>query len=188
MADVRGRTLDVGCGGGRVALHLQSQGTSVSAADSSPLAVRAARARGVRNVRLATVQELGGSVGDFDTLLLFGNNAGIFGGPERLRAVLRHWGRAMGPGARILAESTSPYGGGVPVLDAGYRRANRHKGRMAGQLRLRVRYRRYATPWFSWLFLSPAELRSVVDDTPWRVLRVHSGAVDDPFVAVLENC
>ena len=39
MKQVRGMVLDVGCGAGRVALHLQARGHEVVAIDLSPLAV-----------------------------------------------------------------------------------------------------------------------------------------------------
>lgn len=187
MARVRGRALDVGCGSGRVALHLQNLGIDAVAADASPLAVRAARAKGVRRTRVASVQSLGASVGSFDTVLLMGNNAGIFGSPQRLRSTLGQWARRMHGGARVIAESTSPYGGGVPVLDPAYRRLNRTRGKMAGQLRLRVRYRQVASAWFSWLFVSERELRSLVEGTGWAWSEVLTGEPEEAFVAVLDK-
>src|ERR1700728_4652158 len=48
LRHVRGRVVDVGCGAGRVALHLQERGADVVALDASPRAIRAARLRGVR--------------------------------------------------------------------------------------------------------------------------------------------
>jgi SAM-dependent methyltransferase len=187
MSKVRGRALDVGCGAGRVALHLQETGVDVVAVDASALAVRAARAKGVRHVRMASVQSLGATVGAFDTVLLMGNNTGMLGTPPRLRSTLGRWARRMAPGARIIAESTSPYGGGVPVLDSAYRRRNRQRGRMPGQLRLRVRYRQLASPWLSWLFLSDRELTSLVEGTGWCCTEVVGGEPEEAFVAVLER-
>jgi SAM-dependent methyltransferase len=187
LSHAHGRVVDLGCGAGRLALHLQGLGFDVVGADVSPLAVAVARRRGLRQARLATWQELSGEIASFDTVALFGNNAGIFGTPARCRAVLGRWARHMPAGATVLAESTSPYGGAAPLLDAAHRRANRRAGRMPGQLRLRYRYGNRASPWFSWLFLSPAELRRLVGGTGWRVETVLDEGPARPFVAVLRN-
>ena len=55
MKYVRGRTLDIGCGAGRVTLPLQQRGVDVVGIDNSPLAVRICRERGVNDVRLISV-------------------------------------------------------------------------------------------------------------------------------------
>lgn len=182
----RGRVVDLGCGAGRVALELQQRGLDVLGADASPLAVQAARARGVARIRCASAEELGREMAEFDTVVLFGNNLGIFGSPERVRRTLTRWARRAAPGTRILAESTDP-AGMAPTFDAAYRRRNVERGLMPGQVRLRVRYRDLATPWFSWLFVSPSEVEPLVAGTGWLVARL---IVDDPaapFVAVLER-
>jgi SAM-dependent methyltransferase len=101
----RGRVIDVGCGAGRVALELQSRRFEVTGVDHSPLAVRASRARGVERVRLALLESLGSELPGFDTMVLFGNNFGIAGTPERTRTFLTEWAAAMPSSARILAES-----------------------------------------------------------------------------------
>ncbi|MDE3085154.1 MAG: class I SAM-dependent methyltransferase [Acidobacteriota bacterium] len=183
----RGRVLDLGCGAGRLALHLQHTGLDVVGADASPLAAAVARRRGLRQARVATWQELSAEIGSFDTVALFGNNAGIFGTPARLQAVLARWARRMGPDATVLAESTSPYAGTAPLLDAAHRRANRAAGRMPGQLRLRYRYGGHVSPWFDWLFLSPAELRRLLRGTGWGVETLLDDGPTQPFVAVLRR-
>ena len=55
MRFVRGRVLDVGCGAGRVAVHLQERGLDVVGIDVSPLAVEIARRRGLADARLGTL-------------------------------------------------------------------------------------------------------------------------------------
>lgn len=187
LRHVRGRALDLGCGAGRVALELQRRGVDVVGADTSSLALRAARARGLRQVRTLSAGDVGPVVARFDTVVLFGNNAGIFGSPAGLQAGLSEWSRRMRPGSRVLAESTAPDGGGAPLLDGPYRRANRRRGLMPGQLRLRVRYGKTASPWFSWLFVSQEELRDLVAGTGWHCRQILADDPEAPFVAVLEN-
>jgi len=183
----RGRVLDVGCAAGRVALHLQGRGHDVVGLDASPRAVTTARARGLERVWCMPVDALGARIDAFDTVVLFGNNVGIFGTPERLRRGLARWARAMPAGGRILAESTNPYCGGAPAMDRRYYGANRARGRLPGQARLRVRYDRWVTPWFAWLFLSRRELAAVVRGTGWRTADIVGGAPGEPYVAVLEK-
>jgi SAM-dependent methyltransferase len=186
MRYVRGRVVDIGCGAGRVSLHLQERGFDVTGIDTSPLAVRASRARGARRVWRLPIDHLTSGVGSFDTLVLFGNNFGIFGSPQRLRALMTEWSHWTPNGARILAESTNPYHDGPP-LDRGYRRLNREHARMAGQVRLRVRYRDWATPFFEWLFVSPTEMRRLLRGTGWHARRFLGPTMRGTYVAILEK-
>jgi SAM-dependent methyltransferase len=142
---VRGRVLDVGCGAGRVALYLQSRGHEVVAIDISPLAVKTCRLRGVRDARACSITRIGRQLGRFDTVVMFGNNFGLFGNPGRARRLLRRLHGMTSAAARVVAESRNPY----KAASADHRRyhqLNRRRGRLAGQLRLRVRYVRSRTP------------------------------------------
>jgi hypothetical protein len=58
---------------------------------------------------------------------------------------------------------------------------------MPGQARLRVRYRRWVTPWFAWLFVSRAEMRSLLAGTGWHQARIVGTVPAEPYVAVLER-
>ena len=168
MRFVRGRVLDVGCGAGRVALYLQSRGFDVSGIDLSPLAVRVCKLRGLRKVRVLPVAQIGQLDGKFDTILMFGNNFGLFGGYKRGRAMLRKFYEATSDDARIIAESVDPYKTRDPAHLA-YQRRNRGKGRMSGQVRIRVRYRTYMTPWFDYLLVSKSEMQRLIAGTGWLV-------------------
>ncbi|HXQ43692.1 MAG TPA: class I SAM-dependent methyltransferase [Acidimicrobiales bacterium] len=187
MRYVSGRVIDVGCAAGRVPLHLQQRGYDVVGLDASPLAARTARARGVTDVWCMSADALTTRIGSFDTIVLFGNNFGIFGTPARLRRVLTSWARRTPPGARILAESTNPYCGGAPTLTRGYYFRNRHRGLPPGQVRLRIHYRDSTTPWFTWLFVSRREMRTLLRGTGWHQSRVLGATPADPYVAVLEK-
>jgi SAM-dependent methyltransferase len=186
MRYVRGRVIDIGCGAARVTLHLQKQGVDVTGIDTSPLAVRASRTRGARRVWRLSIDHLASRIGSFDTLVLLGNNFGIFGSPQRLHALLSEWGDRTSGEARILAESMDPYHD-VPLLHRAYRRWNRERGRIPGQVRLRVRYRDWATPFFEWLFVSPGEMQSLLRGTGWHVRRLLGSNTSGPYVAILEK-
>ena len=43
---------------------------------------------------------------------------------------------------------------------------------MSGQLRFRVRYASYCSPWFDYLMVSPDEMKGILEGTGWRVERV----------------
>lgn len=176
----RGRVLDVGCGAGRVALELQARGRHVVAVDPSPGAVEVARRRGVRDVRLMRLEDVDGSIGHFDTVLMYGNNFGLLASRSKARRLLR---KLRPLTDRIVAGSNDPYRTDDPAHLA-YRERNRRRGRMAGQLRLRVRYRDLTDPWFEYLLASPDEMTDIVDGTGWRI---HRFVRDEGtyFVAVL---
>lgn len=187
MRYVRGRVVDVGCGAGRVSLHLQDRGFDVVGLDESPLAIRAARRRGLNKAWRMSLDELTPRIGSFDTIILFGNGFGIFGTPERLRRELTRWARATSPVARILAESTNPYCGGAPALDRRYYHRNQQRGRLPGSVTLRTRYGDSAGPWYKWLFVSRNEMRAVLRGTGWRPVRFLGTSPSEPYVAVLEK-
>lgn len=185
IALAAGRVLDVGAGAGRVALHLQKQGLDVTAIDNSPLAIRVCRARGVRKARVMSITDLGPRAGVFDTLVMFGNNFGLLGGWARGRWLLRRLRRVTAPCARILAETRDPYRTDVPQHLA-YHRHNRRRGRMGGQLRLRIRYLDYATPWFDYLMASADEVRAMLAGTGWRLARAIESSGNN-YIAVIEK-
>jgi SAM-dependent methyltransferase len=180
----RGRVLDVGAGAGRVALHLQERGHDVVAIDNSPGAVEVCRRRGVREARELPFSRIGPALGRFDTVVMFGNNFGLFAHPERARRLLRRLVSITNEGARILATSRDPYATNDPDHLA-YQEWNRRRGRMPGGLRLRVRHRRIKGPWFDYLIVSPDEMRELVEGTGWRVGRVF--ADERLYGAVIER-
>jgi SAM-dependent methyltransferase len=181
----RGDTaLDVGCGAGRVALCLQERGFQVTAIDNSPLAVKAASTRGVNNARVLPFQSISRlRNGAYSTVIMFGNNFGLFGSYSRARRLLRDLHRITTARAVLLAESLDPY----KTDDAAhlkYQRANIGNGRMAGQIRIRVRYRECIGPWFDYLLVSPQEMSKIVDGTGWAVERLVSDG-GPPYVGVI---
>jgi SAM-dependent methyltransferase len=180
-----GRVLDVGCGAGRYALYLQEKGLEVVAIDASPLAVEVCRRRGLRDARVLTLQEVDGTLGQFDTVLMLGNNFGLMGGHRGAKSSLSRLRHVVRPGGCILAETMDPYQSGNPD-HLSYHADNLVKGRMGGQIRMRMRYKKYKTPWFDYLFVARGELEDIVRDSGWRIQTII--AEDGPsYVALLER-
>jgi len=187
LLHARGRVLDVGCGAGRVALHLQRKGFEVVGLDSSEFALATARTRGLTQTWHQSVTRLGRRIGSFETIVLFGNNFGMFGTPDGVRHTLEQWARWTGPETRILAESTAPYHGGAPLVDRRHYHLNRARGLMPGAVRLRICYKTWVTPWFDWLFVSRMEMRDLLRGTGWSASKFFGSDVAEPYVALLEK-
>jgi SAM-dependent methyltransferase len=183
MRLVRGRVLDLGCGAGRVALHLQERGLDVVGVELSPGAVEICRRRGVRDVRACAIEDVGETLGVFATLVMLGNNFGLLGSESKAKRQLRRFHDITTDRGRILAQTFDPHSLGDDVHRA-YRENNRRRGRLPGQLRIRVRYRDSATPWFDYLQVSPAELTHLLDGTGWRLDRTL-GDDGASYVAVI---
>ena len=117
---------------------------------------------------------------------MFGNNFGLFGSPTKARRLLRRLRPLTG---RIVAASNDPSATDDPVHLA-YHERNRRRGRMPGQLRLRVRYRDLTGPWFDYLIVSPDEMGAIVEGTQWRIRRLlqdgRSYSGTGYYVAILE--
>ncbi len=185
MGLVKGVALDVGCGAGRVSLHLQSAGVRVVAVDTSPLAIRICRKRGVTRTKRAGLEEVGRIRQTFDTVLLLGNNFGLFGNRAKAKRLLQMLHSRTSDAAVLLAESVNPYLTKNPIHRQ-YQADNRKRGRMSGQLRLRVRFRNVASPWFDYLFVSPAEMADIAKGTGWQVVDLIDG--DQPtYIGVMEK-
>ena len=183
---VRGRTLDIGCGAGRVTLPLQRKGVDIVGIDNSPLAVHTCNERGVNDARLLSITQISvRRLGTFDSILMLGNNFGLFGNRDRARRLLRRLHRMTTEKGRIVAETTDPYATSDPILLA-YQERNRSRGRMGGQYRHRDCYRNLKGPWHDWLFVSRDELREIIAGTGWTVRRFvePEGA---QYVAVIEK-
>jgi SAM-dependent methyltransferase len=183
MRYAAGRVLDVGCGAARHSLHLQKKGLDVLGIDVSPLAVKTSRARGLRKVKVLSVTGIGPRLGTFDTVLMLGNNFGLFGSRKRARWLLRRFAGITSDGAKIVAESNDVYRTGIRD-HLKYHRLNRKRGRMAGQVRIRIRYQTYVTPWFDYLLVSPKEMAGILAGTDWAIQRIlrSNGAA---YVAII---
>lgn len=187
MPYVHGRVVDVGCGAGRVSLYLQRRGHDVLGIDNSPLALEVCRERGVKRLGGLPATQLSRRLGVFDTVVMMGNNFGLLGNPRRARWMLRKFRNMTSPEGRIVAETRDVYQTENPDHLA-YHARNRRRGRMPGQVRIRVRYRGYATPYFDYLMVSKEEMEEILRGTVWRAERyLDSDRWEGVYVAVLQK-
>ena len=153
--------------------------------DVSTLAVKVCKLRGVEAARVMSVTQADSRLGAFETIVMMGGNLGLLASRERARWLLRRFRRLTTERGRIIASSIDPLQTNDPD-HLRYHRRNRLRGRMPGQIRMRVRYRTLATPWFDYLIMSPGELEGVVKGTGWRVASILGD--DGPqYVGVLEK-
>lgn len=185
IRQARGRVLDLGCNAGRHALWLQERGHDVLALDVSPLAIKTARLRGVKRARVLSVTQVTRRLGEFDTILMLGNNFGLMANAQRARRMLKRFAGMTSANARVLAGSVEVYAT-KEAVHRRYHRRNRARGRMGGQIRLRIRFREFCSPWFDYLMVSKSELRGLVRGTGWRVARSYDDAAGR-YVAILEK-
>jgi SAM-dependent methyltransferase len=184
MRFVRGRVLDVGCGAGRACLHLQERGLDVVGIDISPGAVDVCHRRGVHDARVCRIEDVDDSLGVFDTIVMLGNNFGLFASRGKARRLLRRLHDLTSDRGRIVAETRDIYDTDDPAHLA-YHERNRRRGRMAGQVRIRARYRLGKTPWFDYLMVSRDELAELLGGTGWHLARTIDG--EDTYIAVIEK-
>lgn len=183
----QGRVLDVGCGPGRVGLYLQERGHAVVGIDNSPLAIKTARLRGVKDARVLSITQASRkALGIFDTIVMFGNNFGLFGNPKRAKWLLRRFYGMTSTNGRILAESRNIYKTDNPEHLAFHER-NRRLGRLPGQLRLRIRYKKIIGPWFEYLMVSPEEMAEIVAGTGWYIAQIMVAENETDYTAVIQK-
>jgi len=184
MKYVRGRVLDIGCGAGRHSLYLQDKGFDVTGIDNSPLSIKVARLRGLKKTKLMPIEKIGQLVPDsFDTVIMMGNNFGLFGSFRRAQTLLKKLHRLTSPDALIIAATRDPYATKDPAHLA-YHKLNKKRGRMAGQLRIRVRFKGYVGNWFDYLLVSKNELEEILKNTGWQIRRFIDGN-DGQYIMLL---
>jgi SAM-dependent methyltransferase len=181
-----GRVLDIGCNAGRHALYLQQNELEVLGVDVSPLAIAVAKERGLREAEVLSIDELSAGLGAFDTIVMLGNNFGLFASAAKTRRLLRRFRTFTRLGSTLIAESLNVYETKDPDHLA-YQAANRERGRMSGQIRMRARYKRFVTPWFDYLMVSPAEMEALLDGTGWRIAKQYQIAGARLYTAIIER-
>jgi len=182
---VKGRVLDIGCGAGRHSLYLQKKGLDVLGIDNSPLAIKVCKLRGLKKAKIMSIEDIDFKPKSFDTIIMMGNNFGLFGSFQKARRLLRRFHKITSDDGLIVAETRDPYKTDNPA-HLEYHKLNRKRGRMGGQVRIRVRFEKYATPWFDYLFVSKEEMDEILKGTGWKVKQyIDSG--NALYIAIIEK-
>ncbi len=182
----KGRVLDIGCGAGRHSLYLQEKGLAVTGVDSSPGAIQVCKLRGLRRALVRPISDIDKfKPGSFDTVLMLGNNFGLFGSAAGAKRLLKKLSRITSQDARIIAGTRNPHLTTDPD-HLRYQRLNRQRGRMPGQIRLRVRYGRIIGPWFDYLLVSPKEMETLLKDSGWGIEQLI-GSGEPSYYAIIRK-
>jgi len=185
MEFVKGRVLDVGCGAGRHSLYLQKKGFDVLGIDNSPLTIKVCKLRGLKKAKVMSIEDVNFKPNSFDTIIMMGNNFGLFGSFKKARRLLKRFHKMTSENALIIAETRDPYKTDNPA-HLEYHKFNKKRGRMSGQLRIRVRFGKYVTKWFDYLIVSKEEMEEILRGTGWKVKKFIDSE-GSQYIAIIEK-
>ncbi len=185
MEFVKGRVLDIGCGVGRHSLYLQRKGFDVFGIDSSPLAIQICRLRGLKKTKVMSIEDLNFKPNSFDTIIMMGNNFGLFGGFKKARSLLKKFHKMTSMNGLIIASTRDPYKTDNPD-HLEYHIQNGERGRMSGQLRIRIRFRKCVGKWFDYLMVSKKEMEEILKGKGWKIKKfIDSDNAE--YMAIIEK-
>lgn len=186
LKHMQGKVLDIGCGVGRPSLYLQKKGFDVTGIDVSPLAIKVCRLRGLKKTKVMSIDEIGNfKKNTFDSIVMMGHNFGLFGNFKKAQKLLKTMHKITSPNALIIADSGDPYDTDNPD-HYWYHRYNKKHGRMGGQIKIRIRYRKLVGPWFDYLFVSRKEIHRILEGTGWHIKNfVNSDGFS--YIAIIEK-
>lgn len=182
---IKGRVLDIGCGAGRHSLYLQKKGLDVLGIDNSPLAIKVCKLRGLKKAKIMSIEDIDFKPKSFDTIIMMGSNFGLMGNFKKARRLLKKFHKITSDGGLIVAETRDPYRTDKPA-HLEYHELNRKRGRMVGQVRIRIRFEKYATPWFDYLFVSKEEMDEILKGTGWKV-KQFTDSGNALYIAIIEK-
>ncbi len=153
--------------------------------DNSPLAIEVSKLRGLKKARVMSIEDIKFKSGSFDTIVMMGNNFGLFGSYEKARKLLEKFHEMTSRNARLVAETVDPYKTDNPD-HLRYHRHNKERGRMGGQVRIRIRFRKYVSRWFDYLLVSKEEMKKILRGTGWEINQFIDSD-NAQYIAIIER-
>jgi SAM-dependent methyltransferase len=186
---IKGLILDVGCGGGKHSLYFQESGQDVYAMDNSPKAIETCKLRGINKTIVCDVEHfhlMDVSI-KFDHIIFWGNNLGLFQSRDFFIHLMNSMSNFAHQSTTLYLESMNPYQEGFLDQDTvTYVNENLNRKRFGGQMNVRVRYKKFVTPWTDYLFLSKEELGELVLLTNWKIVEIHDDEQTNQYIALLK--
>jgi hypothetical protein len=164
---------------------LQKKGFDVLGIDNSPLAVKISKLRGLKKAEVIPIEEVDFPPKSFDTIIMMGNNFGLFGNFRKAKRLLKKFHKLTTKDALIIANTRDPYDTENPIhLD--YHKFNKDRGRMGGQVRIRIRYGKNIGRWFDYLMVSKSEMKKILQSTGWSVDQFIDSD-NSEYIAIIEK-
>jgi SAM-dependent methyltransferase len=183
---VKGKILDIGVGAGKVALYFQKKGFDVVGIDNSPIAIKVCKKRGVKKAKVLRIEEVDKLKEKFDTVIMTGNNFGLFANKKKTKVLLKKLHKVSSENALIIAESNDPY----KTKDKNhldYGKWNRARGKMTGQLKIRIRFEKFVGDWFEYLLVSKNEMEELLEGSGWKVKKFFDKPKTSVYIAIIEK-
>lgn len=178
----KGKVLDIGCGAGRVLIHLQNLGHEVVGIDLALGAVEACKKRGIKNVYQMSAAGTKFADAEFDTIVMYGNNFGVLGDDESIIKMLQTFHRITSDDGIIIAGSADVVRTELQEhLD--YHQLNVERNRPKGFIKLRVKYKDLVGDWSDLRLASPEEMIYFGKQSGWKLEKKYQNG--SSYVGVL---
>lgn len=164
----KGNILEVGCGAGSHALHLQSKKKKVTAIDISPLSIEIAKMRGVHQTVCADFFDFE-SDQKFDTILMLMNGIGIVGKVNRLHVFFQQAKKLLSKKGQILLDSSD-------LIYLFEENDVSNQPTYYGELSYQISYKNTMSEEFDWLYLDFESLKVLAQMNGFEASLIKKGS------------
>lgn len=164
----QGNILEVGCGVGSHALHLQSKMKKITAIDISPLSIEVAKMRGVHQAVCADFFDFE-SDQEFDTILMLMNGIGIAGKVNRLHVFFQQAKKLLSKKGQILLDSSD-------LIYLFEEDDVSNQPTYYGELSYQISYKNIMSEEFDWLYLDFESLKVLAQMNGFEASLIKKGS------------